>query len=267
MLADVASSLGTWPVLTLLVGTRLAALLLFTPLLQAIPVPPTVRVLLVIGLSAAVAFPLSAGDAQGPLGLGGLLVALACEAAVGAAMGVGILAAFAAVSVAARLLDVQVGFGIGQVFDPVSRRPVPVLSSLLSMLSVLLFFLLDGHHTLLRGVAASLAQWPPGSGWGPGAPAAHLLNGMAALFGSAFALAVPLVLCLLLVDLAFGAVARNLPQFNLLILGTPAKIVVGLIVLSTCIGLFGSGSVRVQRGALQDWTTLLERAGATRGAR
>jgi flagellar biosynthetic protein FliR len=264
---DFAASFGSWPAVTLLVATRLAALLLMTPLLQAVPVPVTVRVLLVLGLSACLALPLSSGSAWQPQNLRDFIPALAGEACMGAAMGLGVLAAFAAISVAARLIDVQVGFGIGQVFDPVTHRPVPVLGSLLTTMAVLVFFLLDGHHALLRGVAVSLQHVPAGTGWTGQTPGAHVLQGMSSMFAAAFSLAAPIVLCLLLVDLAFGAVARNLPQFNLLILGTPAKIAVGLLVLSVWASLWSSGAGRAQTRAFQDWGTLIERSAVQEGTR
>jgi flagellar biosynthetic protein FliR len=264
---DTVASLGAWPAVTLLVATRMASLLLMTPLLQALPVPMTIRLLLVLGISACVALPLSAATDWHPHTLAELVPALGAEVAIGAAMGLGVLAAFAAVSIAARLLDVQIGFGIGQVFDPVTRRPVPVLSSLLSTTAVLLFFLLDGHHALLRGLAVSLQMIPPGTAASASVPAAHVLHGMSSIFGAAFSLAAPVVLCLVLVDLAFGAVARNLPQFNLLVLGTPAKILVGLLVLSAWAGLWSSGVGSVQGKAFRDWVPLLERSAAQRGTR
>ena len=54
-------------------------------------------------------------------------------------------------------------FSIGTVFDPVTRAQSPLLGSALNMLALVLFFALDGHHMLMRGVAYSLQRVPPGS--------------------------------------------------------------------------------------------------------
>lgn len=266
-MVEALAALGSWPVATLLVATRLGALLLMTPLLQAVPVPATIRVLFLLGLSAGIAMGLPAAIGERPMTVGTLIAAFCAEAAVGAALGLGVLAAFAAISIAARLLDVQVGFGIGQVFDPVTHRPVPVLSSLLSTLSVLLFFLLDGHHALLRGLAVSFDHLPLGQGWGGRVAPVHLLHGLSSMFATAFSLAAPVVLCLLLVDLAFGAATRNLPQFNLLVLGTPAKITAGLFVLSMLAGLWSTGVARTQGRMFEDWSKLVSAPAMPRGAR
>ena len=61
---------------------------------------------------------------------------------LGATMALGVLLAFSAFSIAGQLLDVQIGFGIVQVFDPATQRQVSVLTSLIQYVGVLVFFLL-----------------------------------------------------------------------------------------------------------------------------
>lgn len=159
-MADLGSVLAQpWLLATLLLSVRIAALLLLTPVLYALDLPPLVRVLVVLGVSAVLAAPLAGSPRLEISDAGALLQAVLREAAVGATLGLGILAAFAGFSLAGRLLDVQVGFGIGQVFDPLTRTRVPVLSSVFSLLAAVLFFAVNGHHALLRGIAFSLQRF------------------------------------------------------------------------------------------------------------
>jgi flagellar biosynthetic protein FliR len=260
-MTDFATLLGTtWLATTLLLATRLGATLLMTPLLQAIPVPGTVRVVIVLGLSAAMALPLSATTSWAPLSLGDLLQALLGEAALGATLGLGILLAFAGFSVAGRLLDVQIGYGVAQVFDPVTRLQVPILTSVIGLVGVLLFFLANGHHAVLRGVALSIDRFPIGNAWPGQAAVAPVLRQASALFALGFALAAPVVLCVFLVDFALGVIARNLPQINMLVLGIPVKIVAGLLALSLWAGAMGSAATRLHAGLFRAWTELLQPA-------
>jgi flagellar biosynthetic protein FliR len=262
-MSDFATLLGTtWLATTLLLATRLGATLLMTPLLQAVPVPGSVRVVLVLGLSAAMALPLSAAAQWQPHSLGDLLQALLGEAALGATLGLGILLAFAGFSLAGRLLDVQIGFGVAQVFDPLTRTQVPILTSVIGLAGVLLLFLADGHHALLRGVAMSVERFPIGSAWPGQAAAGPVLRQASALFALGFSLAAPVVLCVFLVDFALGVVARNLPQINMLVLGVPAKIVVGLLALSFWAGAMGPAANRLQAGLFRGWSELLQAAPA-----
>src|SRR3569832_731070 len=197
-----------------LLSLRLAAVFLLTPVLYAFSVPPLVRVMLVLGVSFSLALGADSGQtrALASLGTGQLFSAAACERALGATRALGILAAFAAISFAGRLLDVQIGFGMGQVFDPITQREVPILNSAFDKLGVIVFFLVDGHHALLRGVSYSLERFPIGARWSVQAAAPWVLKQVAGLFSLGIALAAPVMVCLLLVELALGVVARDLPQ-------------------------------------------------------
>jgi flagellar biosynthetic protein FliR len=253
---------GAWVATTLLLSVRIAALLLLTPLLYAGSVPLLVRVLMAVGLAAVMALPFAGGtSAVVPQDIGALVHALLREAAVGATLGLGILMAFAGFALAGRLVDVQVGFGIAQVFDPLTRGRVPVLSSAFGLLAAVFFFLVNGHHAVLRGVAFSVERFPPGREWSLAAAAEPLARGAAALFSLGFALAAPIVLSLLLVDFALGAISRNLPQMNMLVMGVPVKIVAGLLALSVWATGFGPPAERLYSAIYRTWSGWLS-AGA-----
>lgn len=248
---------AAWVAGVLLVATRLAALLLMTPVLHAMPLPPTVRLLLVVGVSAVLALPLGA-QAAAVANVAELFDAMLRELAIGATLGLGVLMAFAGFALAGRLLDVQVGFGIAQVFDPVTRSQVPVLTSALGLAGVVLFLLANGHHALLRGVAWSLQRFPVGQPWSLQQAAGPVLQQAAGLFTLGFALAAPVVLSLLLVELALGVLARNLPQANMMMLGIPVKVVVGLLALSLWAGSMGELGSRIQGQLFAGWSALFE---------
>lgn len=254
---DVLPGLGNaWIATVLLVSARIAALFLMTPVLHAMPLPTSVRVLLAVGLSVALAFPFAGGAGALPAA-DAMAQAFLGELALGATLGLGILMAFSGFAVAGRLLDVQVGFGIGQVFDPVTRTQIPVLTSVFTLFGVLLFFLVDGHHALLRGVSLSLERFPVGRPWPLQASAGPVLQQAAGLFALGFALAAPVVMCLLLVEFALGVVARNLPQVNMFVLGIPVKIIAGLLALSLWTSGMGAVTLRIYGEIYRTWTGVL----------
>lgn len=220
-----------WVAGVLLVSARVSALLLMTPVLHAIPVPASIRVALVLALSAALAMPLAAPQGV-PAEPETLFTAFLGELAIGATLGLGVLMAFSGFALAGRLLDLQIGYGMGQVLDPLTRAQVPVLTSAFGIAGAVFFFLVNGHHALLRGVAFSLERFPAGHAWPIQQAAVPVIKQAAGLFTLGFALAAPVVLVLLLVEFVLGVLARNLPQANMLVLGLPVKMVVGLAALS-----------------------------------
>jgi len=229
-----------------------------TPIFSAADLPLRVRVFVIVGLSAALCASLGLvidpQDSQRqaleslvdhPL----QLVRCACtEVALGMVMSLAIHAAFAAFAIAGQLLDVQLGFGLSQVFNPASNSASPVLSVAFSRIGVIVFFLLNGHHALMRALAFSLQRIPLGQSWSIAQIMPPLLASALSLFGLCIALAAPVIFCVLLTDMALGVLARNLPQVNMLALGIPVKIVVGLVALGFWFSGIGGAMDRVYRG-------------------
>lgn len=256
-------ALGLWtPVV--LPSLRIAVVLAMTPVLYAMPVPNRVRLVVVMALSAVLGLALAPSAPPQPAGAGMLLQMAFVELALGATMALGVLLAFAAFSLAGNLLDVQIGFGLAQVFDPVGNRASPLLVSAFNYIAVIGFMAADGHHLLLRALAYSFEVFPPGMAWQVQDAAAPVFKQASGLFLLGFALAAPVVFCILLVELALGLISRNLPQINMLVLGIPVKIMVGLAVLALWFAGMGSTMHRIYGGIYGTWEAIFLQA-AERG--
>jgi len=225
-----------WALAAFFLSIRIGAVALLAPPLAGGMIPASVRVAIVLSWAAVFAASMNATlgtntGLQWPPSLGNLLVAAANEAMLGSVMALGLNMAFAMFSLGARLLDVQIGFGIGQVFDPLTRQQSPVLGVLYSQLAGVCFFLLDIHHAMLRGLALSIDAIPPGAHWPPEALLQAITRQAGQMFSLGFAMVAPIVFCLMLAELGLGVLSRNLPQMNTLVVGVPVKIVVGVAAL------------------------------------
>lgn len=253
-------SIPFWVTNVFFLSLRMTTILIMTPLLFASAIPVSIRTLLILSLSVAIAAGLSPAEATyslTQLDAGSVMVASARELFLGASLSLGILVAFAAISVAGRLLDIQIGFGMAQVFDPFTRAQAPILSSMLNQLGVIFFFLVDAHHTLLRAVAFSVERFPLGRAAGFDGFVFPMMKHVGSLFSLGFALASPVVFCLLLVELSLGVVARNLPQMNMFVMGVPIKIVVGLATLAMWVVASGDMLNRIHHSIFQTWDWML----------
>ena len=71
------------------------------------------------------------------------------------------------------------------------------------------------------------------------------------LFVIALRMALPPVACLLITEIALGVLARSVPQMNVLMVGFPAKIAVGLVVVGLAItgfvGYFASVTASLRK--------------------
>jgi flagellar biosynthesis protein FliR len=246
-----------WVTLLLLAGVRIAALFVLTPLFGAVPLPPRLKVMLALLLAAAMVTALQVAPPATATArsVGALALAALAEAAIGAAMAFGLFAAFGAFQFAGKLLDIQIGFSLGTVFDPVTRTQAPLMGSLLNLLGVMVFFTLDGHLLLMRGIAYSFTAMPPGQ-----FPATWDLAAFADQFGVMFlfglALAAPVVFALLLTDIGIGIASRSMPQLNIFTVGIPVKIIVGLLLFMATLYAMAPVMARVFGTVLTFWQRL-----------
>ncbi|HZR68343.1 MAG TPA: flagellar biosynthetic protein FliR [Burkholderiales bacterium] len=247
-----------WLVVVFLISLRLGALFVLAPGLGAIQAPGPFRVFLVVALAAAlvplVQIPASAQAIAGSPGA--LLSSALNELVVGALLAFGLFAAFGAFMIAGRAIDVQIGFGVASLLDPVSRTHGPLLGTALNLAGLAVFLAADGHHLLLRGLALSFERVPPGGGL-PGFD----LGAIAAQFGVAFslglAIAAPVLALLLMIDLGLSVMSRTMPQWNVFFVSMPAKIFAGLAVLALSIPHLGPVMNRLFASVFRFWDQVL----------
>jgi flagellar biosynthetic protein FliR len=219
-----------WAVAVLLCSVRLGTVLVMTPILDGFTVPVTVKALLVLALSAVLVTGSNLSIENVPVSGLALFSAAATELATGALLAFGIHTAFGAVAFAGKVLDIQMGFGMANVYDPVTRTQAPLLGSVLGTLAVMMFFVTESHHVMLRGIAFSLSQVPLGTLLQPVAPELVLRQfGLTYAFGLVFA--APVIFTLFLLELGLAIVSRNMPQMNIFIIAIPIKIMVGIAML------------------------------------
>lgn len=256
---ELVSSLDrSWIALLGLLALRIGAVLLFTPVLYAVQMPFTARVLVTFGLACILATALlPTAAARGFSTLGGLVGAALSELALGITLAVGVHAAFAAFAVAGRVLDVQIGFATAQILDPMTQRAQPVVTSILGLAAVLVFFLTDTHHLLIRGLASTVERYPVGEHWPIGNAVDPIVRQVGVTFALGFALVAPVVLCLLLTEAALGVLSRSLPQMNMFALGLPVRIIVGLLAVSLWWAAAPSVFLRIYETIFRTWERML----------
>ena len=235
----------------LLIFVRLSALFLFSPLFLATQLPVHYRVFFSLALSLILLTSLPETVTIGELMRGAM-----SEAVVGALLAFGLYAAFAAFQFAGRIMDFQIGFGVADLIDPTTNTQAPLMGMVLNIMGVVTFFLLNGHHMLLRGLAYSLEKVPPGSGLQE-----LNLSALVAQFGIMFtlgtALVAPVIISLLLLDIGMAIAARTMPQLNMFIVGIPLKIILGLVLLAVSFNYMGPLLEKIYASIFQYWERVL----------
>lgn len=245
-----------WAMGVYLLALRLGVVLVMTPIFSSLTGLVTVRVLFTLALSVLLVSGLELRSMNTPLSIGPVIAASLAELLVGATLAFGVFAAFGAFSVAGKVLDIQSGFGIGSVFDPVTRKGSPLFATMLNMLAVAVFFGMDGHHALLRGIAFSAQQVPPGAGFSALSMEA-VLRQFGLMFSLGTALIAPVMFCLFVVEAGLAVMSRVLPQMNIFVVGIPVKITAGIAMFALTIGYLGPVMGRVYASIFTYWEQVL----------
>ncbi len=219
------------PVPFLLVLARVAGLVLAAPVFGHVALPRRVRAGLAVVLAAALlpAIPLPATVPGDGWTLAGWCVA---ESALGALIGLVVQLVFAGVQLGGQLAGMQMGFGMANLIDPAAHAQETVVAHWHSLMVLLAFLALDGHHLVIRALAASFQVAPPGAAVLSGAGLVGVVGLAGDIFAEGLRVAAPVLLVLLLVNGAMGVLARTVPQLNVFILGVPVTVAVGFAVLA-----------------------------------
>lgn len=244
-----------WAAATVLLWVRLAMVLTLSPIAQVVKAPPAFWVLFTLVLAGVLSAALGL-RATPAANVAGFALQVLSEATLGALLGLALHAAFAALGMAGRLLDLQMGFGMGAVLDPVTQSNAPVVGVALMLLGTAVFFGSEGHQALLRGLVFSVQAVPPGGLWQL-PDAATLIRPVGAMFGMAVVLMAPALFVLLMVELVLGVASRVLPQMNVLFIGMPVKTLAGLATLAIAAPAMSPTLVQLHAGVFRFWEQVL----------
>ncbi|WP_312029505.1 flagellar biosynthetic protein FliR [Paenibacillus sedimenti] len=209
----------------LLIFCRITSFFVVVPVLSSRNVPTMFKIGLSIFISLIAFTTLSINE---PVLIDGQYVLLILrEMLVGIVLGFLAYIFFTVVQTAGAIMDMQIGFSMANVIDPLTGVSTPMLGNLKYMVAVLLFLTFDGHHYFIRAIIDSY-QWIPLNNQlfdriYNGQISDFLFQSFSKMFYLSFQLAAPVVAALFLADLGLGLLTRVAPQFNIFVIGAPLK--------------------------------------------
>jgi len=259
VLSEVFAVSPEWSAHFLLILGRMTAAIVATPLIGTRTVPAHIKVGLAVILSLIV-LPLHTQGLEGTsTDLFGFASALGSEIIVGLAIGVGVMLVFQGLEMAASLVSVQIGFGMGQVFDPLTGTQTGTMEQFYRVLVALIFFGINGHYLVIQGFLRTFEVVPAGQASMSSIAGDQVIPFFGTLIVSSIQIALPVFGALVLTDLAMAFVSRTVPQLNALVVGFPLKIGVGLVVLVASLPLMTAFIGATMGRALVDVNALVVR--------
>lgn len=210
--------------------SRIGAALLAAPFFGAGTVPPQARVIVAGAIAVLVCAWTPLQPPPALLSLDGIVV-LAGEVLMGVSLGFVLQLAFAAPTLAAEVIGGAMGMSMASAVDPHSGSHSPALGQYFAVVLTIVFLATGGHLQWFALLVQSYESFPPGQAWLSPEHFSRIIGFATEMFATAVAIALPVTLVLLLVQVVTGVLSRSAPSLNLFALGLPAGVLAGLAAL------------------------------------
>ncbi len=215
---------------------RVMGLFMIMPVLGGGEVPVRVRVAASLLVTLMIIPSLEPMPVLDPLSMDSIVIVLQ-QLLIGLAMGLLVLIAFNAVTMAGESIAITMGLGFALMNDPQNGAQVPMVSQFYLVLATLLFLSFDGHHAMLMLLNSSFSLMPVGKSLG--ADSFWIIASWGAtLFYGALAIALPALAAMLTVNITMGIITRAAPQLNIFSVGFPITLTVGFFAIMLSLPTF-----------------------------
>ncbi|MDP6602673.1 MAG: flagellar biosynthetic protein FliR [Rhodospirillales bacterium] len=215
-----------------LVFARIGTAFVLLPGFSAGYVAPRMRLLMALAVSLVVT-PVVAGMLPGlPATPAELSLMLLAEMTIGAFFGLMARFVVAALQVTGTIISLVSSMANAFIQDPLADQQSSVIAGFLSTLGVLLLFVTDLHHLMLRAVVDSYSLFTPGEPLMMGDMTQMVARRVADAFALGLQLASPLVVTGFAYYLGLGLLTRLMPQMPVFFVGLPIQVTIQISVLA-----------------------------------
>ena len=217
----------------LLTLTRISGIFLISPFFGSMNIPIFFRVGIALAMTV-VLFPVvdGLGAPAAPASIVMFGAAVLGELFIGWLIGFVAYISFAAITMAGKVMDMQVGFAVVNVVDPTSGQQIPLIGSFLYNLAVIILLVTNGHHMLIAALVESFRAVPLAGLEANISLALIIANFTGTIFLTGMKIAMPITFAILLTNVGLGILSRTMPQMNIFVVGIPMQLMIGLFVLS-----------------------------------
>jgi flagellar biosynthetic protein FliR len=223
----------------ILVLARITPLFILAPLFSSAMIPPRVRGIIAVAIAIGLTPIAMHGQhiPSDPLTLAGLVLQ---GFLVGLGFALTLAVLLAGIEVAGALIDVVSGFSYGALINPMNGETSAVIARFYALVGTLIFLVIGGDAWTIRGLDRTFELVPLTSAPKLSSLVGGVVHVFAGVFTAALEVAAPVLVALLITDVAFGVVSRVVPQLNVFAVGFPTKVAVTLLVVGASLPFFAN---------------------------
>ncbi|HZZ27043.1 MAG TPA: flagellar biosynthetic protein FliR [Pirellulales bacterium] len=215
---------------------RVSGLVMTAPIFGSDTVPTQVRAFLAFALALIITPVQITARLAMPANLVTYTLSLGGELLIGMVLGIGVMILMSGVQVAGQIMSQMSGMSLADVFDPGIDAEVPVMATMLNLVTIAVFVLIGGHRLLLGALLDTYSFLPLGHANLQPSLGSLIVTLFAESFSLATRCAAPAIVALMLATIVLGLISRTLPQLNILAIGFGLNAVVSFATLVLSIG-------------------------------
>lgn len=159
------------------------------------------------------------------------------ESVVGLLIGLSAYICSSIIHFSGKIIDMEIGLSMSQVFDPTTRIQTGLTGSLYSYL-LMLFMIVSNMHIFLINAVVDSYTLIPINGLKLGLSMYDTIIGFITdYFIIGFRIVLPVFAAILLLNCILGVMAKVAPQMNMFAVGMQLKVIVGLLVMFMTVSL------------------------------
>ena len=157
--------------------------------------------------------------------------AFASETLIGLAIGLGVAILVGAAETAGDVMAVQMGLSGAALLDPLDTTQAPVLGTFTRLFATTLLLSLNFHYVMFGALADSTERFPVGAPVSLQGGTLAVLQLGSTLFVLGVRFAAPVIVAVMIANVALAVLGRAAPQLNILTVAFPLQITIGLFAL------------------------------------
>ena len=170
---------------------------------------------------------------------GAILLAMN-EVCIGLLLAMMVRMVFFAVELAGHLISYEIGLMASNSVNPLLGSTDSTLTSLFYYFSLLIFFIANLHHEVIRAFVLSFELIPIGNYFLHSNPTFEYVREVANVFVLGTLIAAPFIAMNFIINLSFAVLGKAVPKMNVFITSFAVRILCGLVLLVSCILLISS---------------------------
>lgn len=226
-----SAQIDAWIVAFIFPLTRILAFIATAPLWSSAGIPRRTRLILAIAIAVAITPSLPPMPVVQPSSLPGLWILLQ-QMLIGIGMGFAAKIVFTAFDLAGEFIGFQMGLGFATFYDPLNSSQTPVIAEFFGLITLLLFLSMNGHLLYLATLAQSFTAIPVSATPLGAASWLNLVELGSKIFSAGLLLALPIMVALMITNIALAVLTRAAPQLNIFALGFPLTLIGGFVGLA-----------------------------------